>query len=293
MNLQTTRRVLLTTVVAIGLFGTSTVRANEVTFMSVDLDLDDPSTGANTFSTIFRVTDLGTGISIDGGPEIVDYLDLNQSGLQVNRDIDFSDLGNPVVNSIEFVGEPGDIDHVFVGGAIPVEFNDLLVNIDLDAEPDGVRGFLRTQGGPIAVNPDGSFVSGNTNLVARQGTVDIDGTITPIIGGPILVDETFSLADTPLDQFNDSISAGALNDVSVDFVGIDGNQRVYSVVVSTELQNTELPFTVDGFALTLDITGTLLGRGEVRIDVIPEPVSLSLMTLGLALAVTTRRRVRA
>ncbi|MEM8946332.1 MAG: PEP-CTERM sorting domain-containing protein [Planctomycetota bacterium] len=260
-----------------------------VSFSSVDLDLDDPLTGANSFSTVFRVTETVSNITIDGGPEIVDYIDDNQSGMQVNLDIDFSDLNAPIVNAIEFVGEPGDISHVFVGGSIDVEFTNALFDIDLDATPNGIKGFLRTQGGPINVNPDGSFVSGNTNLVARQGTVGIQGTIDSLLGSAA-VDETFNLSDTPLDQFNDSISAGSTNDVSVVFDRIEGSERVYSVAVSTVLENTLLPFSANGFDLELDITGTLLGRGEVRIDVIPEPTSIGLIATAMMMAGIARRR---
>jgi len=262
--------------------------AMNMSFSSIDLDLDDPATGNNSFETIFRVTDAGTGISLDGGPVTVDYEDENNSGMQVNLDINFANLAAPVVNTIEFVGEPGDISHVFAGGVIDLLFNNGLVNIDLDATPSGVKGFLRTQGGPILVSSDGSFESGNTNLVARQGMVDIDGAITTLLGA-LAIDETFSLADTPLDQFNDSISAGAINNVSANFVGIDAGERVYHVTVSTELQNTELPFTAGGLNLILDITGTLQGTGEIRIANVPEPSTASLLLLALAGAAKFRR----
>ncbi len=268
---------------------TGSVQAMNVEFLSVDLDLDDPSTGNNAFSTIFRVTEPNVSLTIDGGPEIVNYEDENQSGMQVNLSIDFSDLDAPIVNSIEFVGEPGDISHIFSGNAIPIESDSGFITVDLDAVPDGVKGFLRTQGGPISVNNDGSFASGNTNLVARQGTVDIDGTLVGSLGG-VFVDETFNLADTPLGDFNDSISDGAINNVSVAFTGIDANERVYSVTVTNELQNTELPFSVSGFDLVLDITGTLQGVGEIRIPVIPEPTSLVLLSSMLVIAGTVRCR---
>lgn len=263
--------------------------ARATVFSSVDLDLDDPSTGNNRFSTIFRVTEVVSSTTVDGGPEIVDYVDENQSGMQVNLDIDFSDLDSPIVNTIEFVGEPGDISHVFTGGAIPVEFDNGFIAVDIDAVPNGVKGFLRTQGGPISVNPDGSFAAGNTNLVARQGTVDIDGTLTSLLGA-LTVDETFNLADTPLTGFNDSISAGSLNNVAINFTGIDGADRVYEVVVSTVLENTELPFSISGFDLVLDITGTLQGAGEIRIPAIPEPMSLVLLASSLLVAANVRRR---
>ncbi len=269
--------------------GASDVSATNVSFLSIDLDLDDPSTGNNSFETVFRVTDTVTGISIDGGPVNVDYIDENNRGMQVDLDIDFGDPLAPVVNSIEFVGQPGDISHVFVGGPIDVQFDNGLVNIDLDAVPNGVKGFLRTQGGPIPVSPDGSFESGNTNLVARQGTVDIDGTITSFLG-TLLVDETFSLADTPLDQFNDSISAGSVNSVTVDFVGVDAGDRVYGVTVATVLQNTQLPFSAGDFELALDITGTLLGRGEIRLPGVPEPTTAVLLVFVIGLAPLARSR---
>jgi|GEM_PF-3587282 len=262
--------------------------ASNVNFSAVVLDLDDPSTGNNSFETIFRVRDTVTNISIDGGPETVDYIDENNTGMRVNFDIDFDNPLAPVVNSIEFVGQPGDITHAFVGGAIDVLFNNGLVDIDINAVPNGVKGFLRTQGGSIAVNLDGSFESGNTNLVARQGTVDLDGTISSLLG-MLAVDETFSLADTPLDQFNDSISAGAINNVAVDFVGIDAGDRVYDVIVSTVLVNTELPFSTGDFELALDITGTLLGRGQIRVAV-PEPSTVSLLVLVLGAALSLGKR---
>lgn len=276
-------------IIGLSVWLTGIGQAMNVNFSSVDLDLDDPSTGNNRFSTIFRVTESTSSTTVDGGPEIVDYIDDNQSGMQVNLDIDFSNLNAPTVNTIEFVGEPGDISHVFTGGAIPVDFDNGFIAVDIDAVPNGVKGFLRTQGGPISVNPDGAFISGNTNLVARQGTVDIDGTLTSLLG-TLTVDETFDLADTPLDGFNDSISAGSLNNVAVNFTGIDGAERVYEVVVSTVLENTELPFSISGFNLVLDITGTLQGAGEIRIPVIPEPTSVVLMAGTLVMGAIARRR---
>lgn len=267
------------------------VPATELSFLSVELDLEDPSTGNNSFETIFRVTDKVSAISIDGGPVTVDYIDENNSGMQVNLDIDFADLLAPVVQSIEFVGEPGDITHAFTGGPIDVVFNDGFFFVDFDAVPNGVKGFLRTQGGPIAVNPDGSFESGNTNLVARQGAVDIDGTVSSIVG-VFVVDETFNLADTPLSQFNDSISGGSLNTVSVDFVQEEAGENVYSVTVATVLQNTQLPFAGEDFELVLDITGTLLGTGEIRVPIVPEPATLALMAIAAGSLSVARSRGR-
>ncbi|MEQ8212158.1 MAG: PEP-CTERM sorting domain-containing protein [Lacipirellulaceae bacterium] len=263
--------------------------ALSTSFSSVDLDLEDPSTGNNRFETLFQITEPGLGVDIEGGPVTVDYIDENQTGIQVDLDIDFSDLDNPFASSIEFVGEPGDISHVFTGGAIEVLFNNGLISIDADVVPNGIKGFLRTQGGPIAVNPDGSFESGNTNLVARQGTVDIDGTLTSFLGA-VPIDETFSLADTPVDQFNDSISTGVVNDVQIDFVGIDGDERVYSVAVTTLLENTQLPFDDNGFNLIIDITGTFRGVGEIRIAAVPEPASATCLLLTMTGAAVLRRR---
>lgn len=269
----------------------NTSLALNATFSSVDLDLDEPSTGNNRFETLFQITEPGLGVDIEGGPVTVDYIDENQTGIQVDLDIDFSDLNNPLVSSIEFVGEPGDISHVFNGGAIEVLFSNGLISIDADVVPNGIKGFLRTQGGPIAVNPDGSFESGNTNLVARQGTVDIDGTLTSFLGA-VPIDETFSLADTPVDQFNDSISTGVVNDVQIDFVGIDGDERVYSVAVTTLLENTQLPFADNGFNLIIDITGTFRGVGEIRIAAVPEPSAVTCLLLAVSGAAVVRRRSR-
>ena len=258
----------------------SSVSATELSFSSLDLDLDDPSTGNNAFQTIFRAIDNVSGTVIDGGPVSVDYVDENSTGMQVNLDVDFADPLAPIVNSIEFVGEPGDISHVFTGGAIDLFFTDGIFVVDFEAVPNGVKGFLRTQGGVIPVNPDGSFVSGNTNLVARQGSVDIDGTVSSLLG-VFTVDETFNLSDTPLDQFNDSISAGSLNNVTVDFVGEDLGERVYHVTVSTLLENTELSFAGEDFELIFDISGTLLGRREIRVPIVPEPATVGLLMLAL------------
>lgn len=84
-----------------------------------------------------------------------------------------------------------------------------------------------------------------------------------------------------------------MNNVTVNFVGVDNGERVYNVTVSTVLENTELPFTAGGFDLVLDITGTLIGSGEIRIAAIPEPASLGLLGVALAtIAASSRRRVR-
>lgn len=288
MNRQLSLLALALYVLAITGVSSGEAVALDLGFSAVALDLDDPSTGNNSFETIFRVRDTVTNITIDGGPETVDYIDEKNTGMRVNLDVDFADPLAPLVNSIEFVGQPGDITHAFVGGSIAVLFNNGLVDIDIDAVPNGVKGFLRTQGGPIDVNPDGSFESGNTNLVARQGTVDLDGAITSFLG-TLIVDETFSLADTPLDQFNDSISAGAINNVAFDFVGVDSGDRVYDVTVSTVLVNTELPFSAGDFQLALDITGTLLGRGQIRVAV-PEPASASLLAFTIGAVALQRFR---
>lgn len=264
---------------ALVLFTASVTHA--VSFSSVDLDLDDPNTpnSINVFETIVSVSSSGLTVSTD--PFLVDYVDPNMRGLQVDLEVDFSDPNNPVVTSIEFVGEPGDISHQVQGGSVNVNDSGLVATVT----PNGVRGFITSPGGPTAVNPDGSFNGANNSLVARQGTIDITGTFLGFPFTPISV----SLADTPLVDFDEALSNGNTNTVEVTKTGSSGDTFFYDVFVSADLDQTNIDLVLTGGTANLVIDGTLQGRGQIEFT-IPEPASMTLGSVALALLGLRLRR---
>ena len=286
MKLSSRKRLILFLSAILACTGASLSSAATM-FTSIDLDLEDTSVaGNNIFTTIIKVPVGGT--TLESNPVFVNYEDPAMSGMQVNLDIDFSSPLSPVVNSIEFDGAPGDIEHVFPGGIVDLEFSSPgLLEVDLEAVPNGIKGFLRTQSGPIPVT-NGEFLPGNTNLIARQGTIDVDGTVA-VLGFPDTVDRTIFLNSRPLDDFDEVISNNVLNTIDVVFDRVESGQIFYDVIVNVELENALLPFEESGFEVILDITGTLKGAGQVSIDV-PEPATLGLFATAIVAIAVGRNR---
>lgn len=252
---------------------TQSLHARTMSFEKQAFDLDDPSSGFNVFTTVFTFTPTSPPIPVSSSPIQVDYEDEpHKTGIQANLVIDFSDLDNPVVETVEFDGEPGDIEHSFPTASFFI--------LGFEVFPSDVKGFLRTQGGPITVNSDGSFPAGNTNLVARQGMVSIPS---------LSVNE--NLNDLPLGEFDDPISdSGDLNSIEiVPNLGLSTpTTRVYDLTIISELDNTLLTFPTTAGDLVFNIDGIFRGTSQITIDV-PEPTSFAGAILALGMIGMRRR----
>ncbi|MEM6799686.1 MAG: hypothetical protein AAF589_09245 [Planctomycetota bacterium] len=251
------------------------------------LDLEDPSvSGANTFETDFTID--VTGFTIPPGSAGVIYTDDDSnSGLRVELDIDFSNPFLPVVNTIKFVGQLGDINH-FLTDPPTVDIDATIAQVAL--EPSGVGSFVETTGSAVSVMPDGKFDSGpTTSLNVVEGM--ITATITPVIGSAIV--ETFDLSTAGASS--SSLAGGTLSMVSVTYDKTEGGFDFYDVEVTTPLEDALSTFEIDlgggdTASLQLSITGNLLGQGSFSvISSIPEPASAALVA-GLGCLAFVRRR---
>ena len=256
-----------------------------VSFPSVDLDLVEPNTPSriNVFETEVTVSAFGQTVATD--PFLVDYVDPNMRGMQVDLEVDFSDPNNPFVTSIEFVGQPGDLSHEVQGGSIPVDDG----IVDVIVTPSGIRGFITSPGGPSEVDPnDGSFNGENNVLVARQGEIAVVGTA---LGGLIDIDITVPLSDTPEVNFTEPISENEMNFVTLTKTGASGNTFFYDVEVSADLDQTSIDLVLDVGTANLKIDGTLLGIGQITFS-IPEPGTIALGAIALLACFARRGKKR-
>ena len=258
-----------------------------VSFSSVDLDLADPNSGDPNMPPNVFLTTVSAEVPVPGigtlpvtTPEFtVIYIDPNMSGMQVDLDIDFSDPNAPVVNTIEFVGEPGDIEHVFPDGS--VDFSPGF-GVDVTVTPNGIKGFLTSNGEPSTVS-SGEFSGMKNSLVARQGTVQVDTNI-----GFSLTED---LSESDPNDFTAPISGDSDNFISITKTGSSGATSFYDVTVTALLDGTTLEYDASGVPVILTISGILQGTGQIEFT-IPEPASFALCNLALAMAgLRYRRRI--
>ena len=282
MRMNRTIRFALALLATLFAVGSQSVTAVQFSSVDIDLDIPDANNDINVFDTIVSVTPQAFSVTISTDPIQVDYVDPNQRGMQVDLDVDFSDPNNPVVNTIEFVGQAGDLEHQFPGGAVNV---DLGIFGSFDVVPAGIRGFIKSNSGPINVNPDGTFEGGSNSLVARQGTIDVfqAGTNNPVI-------DQVDLMNTPIEAFVDPISNGSTNTVVITKSGSSGDTFFYNVDVLADLDGTSLDFVANEADVNLNITGKLIGTGQIQFT-IPEPTTLSLCGLAAIAALSRRRKL--
>ncbi len=222
--------------------------------------LDTPSMAANTFTT--TVNALGFS----------DTNDVTYTGvLRPTLDIDFSDFQNPVVNTLDFFGQAGDIVH----SAGTFDFG-ILGTVSLA----GIQGRIET---PVGNQPapvtSAMFSSNDHEIIFAQGTV----TIMPTIGGATVVD----LSTTPLIR-----TLGGINDstVTVSLAGVAGGVATYDVGILTPLDMVTVQTgdpQIDAL-VQITIDGNLVASGQFTRP-IPEPGSLALAACVACFAARRRR----
>ncbi|MEM6654723.1 MAG: hypothetical protein AAF596_02880 [Planctomycetota bacterium] len=253
--------------------GASSASASGV--VSLTLDLLPSVPGVNQFETQFTAT-LDTP-AFPGGPlvlgqstETVRYEDEpEKTGLRIELDVDVGNRFNPIVNTIRFVGEIGDINHSL--NDPPVELS-VLAGDDLIATPSGVGSLIRTNGLPRQVNANGFFEASETTFIIAEGVVGIEGSVTvptgPLSSTTITVEDGSALSfsqDTVATSAQ--LAAGLVNSVDVSFDRVQNGDDIYTVRVEAPLGDslTSLSFDQPGFGtfgLDLLVNGTLIGEGE-------------------------------
>ncbi|MEM9354113.1 MAG: hypothetical protein AAGA92_13970 [Planctomycetota bacterium] len=222
--------------------------------------LDTPSVSANTFTT--TVTALGFSDT-----DTITY----EGQLQPKLDIDFTDFANPVVNSLDFLGQPGDIVH----SAGSFDFG-ILGSVSLA----GIQGRIET---PVANQPapvtSGMFSSDDHEIIFAQGTI----TVSPSIGSPTVVD----LNTNPLIR-----TLGGINDstVTVTLAGVAGGIATYDVEILTPLDMVTVQTgdpQIDAL-VQITIDGNLVASGQFP-RAIPEPGSFALAGCVACFAALRRR----
>lgn len=199
--------------------------------------------------------------------------------LQADLDIDFSDPLNPVIQTIELVGQPGDIQHTFN----PNPINVTGTGLDVDVTLTGVETYLTSNGAALPVQANGAFDPAGVLLVVSQGTADVAGTA----GGVPFSDQL----DLSVAMFMAVLTGSAAGDATVSVVSQSPSLITYEAAVSIDM--TDAVMKSDRLRRLLDIglTGNLAAR--VQFDrPIPEPTAASLCLLAVCGAMATLRSRR-
>jgi len=186
-------------------------------------------------------------------------------------DIDFSDIANPVIQTLDFAGVGGDIQHT-----------DATFNVPLGAAIlNGVQGRIETFPGssPAPVTGGNTYSSADHEIIAWMGTIDI----VPVVGSGTIINLMTNSFRSSLGGTNDSTVNLTLNNITA---GI----ATYDLELITPLQNVQLQTgngTIDT-AITITIDGNLVARGQIT-RAVPEPTSLTLLA-GLTILIHLRRQ---
>lgn len=269
------------------------------TIIGLNLDLtapDDASTpGFNTFLTTFAIS-LG-GVQLADSTETVFYTDEpTKTGLRTEMEIDFSNPAAPVVETITFLGELGDIDHSLESPPVEIVDPGVPSLFNIQAAAAGVGSFLRTNddtgGSPIRVPvaPNGSYSSSDTTLNVVEGTITATGTLL----GSAIPPQVFELSEDNEDLGN-PISNNTDSSVMVILAQSTPTLNTYDVTVEAPVEDALIQFVDDDTGAVVDfvINGALRGTGSFTVAV-PEPSAglLAVATLLPGLLTGASRRFR-
>jgi hypothetical protein len=188
-------------------------------------------------------------------------------------DIDFTNLAAPVLQTLDFAGQDGDVQHTNATFSVPLG----------TAVFENVTGRVRTAPGhsPAPVVGGTTFNSSDHQLILWHGTIDV----TPIIGSP----QTIDLFD---DTFTGTFQGTGNSTVSVSLNQTAGNIATYDVAATAVMNNVQMTTgdpQIDGL-ISIFITGNFVASGQFTRP-IPEPAAGALAAL-LAPAALLMRRAR-
>jgi hypothetical protein len=253
LNLLSIRKTVLVAAALSSLVTLSAHHQVQAEMISAVADLTTPTATENTF-------DVTVDVLLNSDSQVITY----EGVVRLEMEIDFSDFAAPVVQTLDFVGVMGDIQH-----------SDATFTVALGtADFTSVRGRIETLPGnsPAPVTGGTTFSTGDHEIIAWMGTIDI----TPIVGSPLqinLMNDTFRR------------TLGGVNDATINLTlnNVAAGLATYDLELFTPLQMVTILTgnpTIDD-AITITIDGDLVARTQINRP-IPEP-STAAMLAGFAL----------
>jgi len=191
-------------------------------------------------------------------------------------EVDFSDINDPVITSMDFAGQASDIVHsdatATLGALGTVSLNDILSCIV--TFPTSVPAPVTGASSPF------SFSSSDHEIIFGAGMVEVN----PSIGSPTTVDLATEPFRRSLGGTNDSTVALTLNNIAAGVATYDLEIIIPLIQVNVETDDPGINALVD-----ILVDGNLVAKTQIMRQ-IPEPASLILCACAVPWVLQRRRQ---